>query len=547
MDEQRFISLLGKMVAEVKDSLMASNPNRQEVAAARHVVEVLADVDHVSIKTREYAPGRTNLVLQFPNARPAARGPGAGDVKDDDKKPVVAAAAAAGAGPARTVAFVGAHLDVVDAKPEQWKRNPFELQVEDDKLYGRGTTDCLGHVALLVELFRWLSAKHGSSVSAGTYGGPTVYAVIICDEEIADYPQPPPAPGAPPKREVGMERLLEEGELECLRTTGPVYFLDCDDIQPTIGTGGFARWTLKATGLGAHSGMPGKGVNAIELGQDALRSLQDCFYRTFGEHKLEAVYGFPSRSSMKPTVTVGAGAITQIPAAFCISGDIRIVPFYRIQEVRRVLDAHLEELRRGGFRALEGQRGPSSRYAGVQGCAPTVDLEWGKMADGLACDLDGKGYRALAAATLKHAGVLLPKALTAGLPCVAEMQAAGFDVNCLGFGVGAVYHQVDEYASLDDFRVGFQVLCDLVALKKFYRAAKGFLVPYRRRQRDAIRRPSPGRPYPILTKRLTQRLSEQHRLHSALHRDATKKWCVVARSPSDGMSESRFNRAGGKL
>ena len=75
-----------------------------------------------------------------------------------------------------TVAFVGSHLDVVPANPETWERNPFELVIEvsrqeldltdqssprlcmqGDKLYGRGTTDCLGHVALITELFTQLA------------------------------------------------------------------------------------------------------------------------------------------------------------------------------------------------------------------------------------------------------------------------------------------------------------------------------------------------------------------------------------------------------
>ena len=49
----------------------------------------------------------------------------------------------------KTLALVGAHMDVVPANPEGWERDPFTLTVEGDKLYGRGTTDCLGHVALM--------------------------------------------------------------------------------------------------------------------------------------------------------------------------------------------------------------------------------------------------------------------------------------------------------------------------------------------------------------------------------------------------------------
>ena len=49
--------------------------------------------------------------------------------------------------------FIGSHFDVVPADPETWERDPFKLTIEGDSLYGRGTTDCLGHVALLTEMF----------------------------------------------------------------------------------------------------------------------------------------------------------------------------------------------------------------------------------------------------------------------------------------------------------------------------------------------------------------------------------------------------------
>ena len=45
--------------------------------------------------------------------------------------------------------FVGSHLDVVPADPNGWERDPFQLTVEGRTLYGRGTTDCLGHGPLL--------------------------------------------------------------------------------------------------------------------------------------------------------------------------------------------------------------------------------------------------------------------------------------------------------------------------------------------------------------------------------------------------------------
>lgn len=55
--------------------------------------------------------------------------------------------------------FIGSHLDVVPADPETWDHDPFKLTIEGDNLYGRGTTDCLGHVAMITELFIQLAEK----------------------------------------------------------------------------------------------------------------------------------------------------------------------------------------------------------------------------------------------------------------------------------------------------------------------------------------------------------------------------------------------------
>ncbi|CDP15421.1 unnamed protein product [Coffea canephora] len=54
------------------------------------------------------------------------------------------------------------HMDVVTANPSDWtismpqNFNPFSLSIDGDKLRGRGTTDCLGHVALVAELMKKL-------------------------------------------------------------------------------------------------------------------------------------------------------------------------------------------------------------------------------------------------------------------------------------------------------------------------------------------------------------------------------------------------------
>jgi acetylornithine deacetylase len=51
-------------------------------------------------------------------------------------------------------------------------------QVDGDKLQGRGVTDCLGHVALLTELFRQLAVLKPKL-------RPTVLGCFIANEENA--------------------------------------------------------------------------------------------------------------------------------------------------------------------------------------------------------------------------------------------------------------------------------------------------------------------------------------------------------------------------
>jgi carboxypeptidase PM20D1 len=59
----------------------------------------------------------------------------------------------------RPVLF-SAHMDVVDARREEWERNPFELVEEKGTLYGRGTSDNkAGVVALVSTILRFKAEK----------------------------------------------------------------------------------------------------------------------------------------------------------------------------------------------------------------------------------------------------------------------------------------------------------------------------------------------------------------------------------------------------
>lgn len=163
----------------------------------------------------------------------------------------------------KCLSFVGSHLDVVPANPETWERPPFELIREEDKLFGRGTTDCLGHVAIVTCFFKLLAVARPELPI-------TLNAVFIASEEAE-------GPG------VGIDGLMKAGKLDSLKN-GPIIWIDCADSQPCIGTAGVIPWHLTVNGHLFHSGLPHKGINAIELGMEASGEIQKRFYSDFPPH-----------------------------------------------------------------------------------------------------------------------------------------------------------------------------------------------------------------------------------------------------------------------
>lgn len=138
----------------------------------------------------------------------------------------------------KTVTFLGSHMDVVPANPETWSVDPFHLTRDGDKLYGRGTTDCLGHVAMITELMIELAQKRPVLSRS-------VLAIFIANEENGEI------------EGVGVDGLHSSGKLQELGINrGPIFWVDSADSQPCVGTVGSLVWTIKAIGKLFHSGLP---------------------------------------------------------------------------------------------------------------------------------------------------------------------------------------------------------------------------------------------------------------------------------------------------
>ncbi|KAL9167084.1 hypothetical protein ABFS82_05G073000 [Erythranthe guttata] len=421
LNKDSFVTLLSKLIGESKH--VQNNPPDlipEEDRIVGHVLDHLRPfstatgggpliINHVT-----YKPKRGNLIVEYPGTQPG-----------------------------KILSFVGMHMDVVTANPSDWDFDPFTMSIEGDKLRGRGTTDCLGHVALVAELMKRLGETKPQLKS-------TVVAVFIASEENSSIPG------------VGVDALVKDGLLDKLKQ-GPLFWIDTADKQPCIGTGGMIPWKLEVFGKLFHSGLAHKAINPLELAMEALKVIQLRFYKDFPPHPKEQVYGFATPSTMKPTQwSYPGGGINQIPADCTVCGDVRLTPFYDVNDVIKKLQEYVEELN-ADIENVD-TRGPVSKYVlPDENLRGRLSITFDEALSGVACNLDSRGYHVLCKATKDVVGHVQPYSITGSLPLIRELQDEGFDVQTCGYGLMATYHAKNEYCLLSDMCQGYGVFVSIIS------------------------------------------------------------------------------------
>jgi acetylornithine deacetylase/succinyl-diaminopimelate desuccinylase-like protein len=124
---------------------LSTVPPPVDQAIARDILEELIAID--TVEPRGSRAAAEALAKRFRDA-------GLADVQilapDEAPNKADAVVRLKGSGKARPVLWI-CHLDVVEAKPEDWTVPPFQVTVKDGFLYGRGTADVKGECAAIAE------------------------------------------------------------------------------------------------------------------------------------------------------------------------------------------------------------------------------------------------------------------------------------------------------------------------------------------------------------------------------------------------------------
>ena len=164
--------------------------------------------------------------------------------------------------------ILSGHTDVVPTEGQNWTRPDFRLTREDDRFYGRGTTDMKGFLACM------LSAAQKSTQHK--LQRPLIL-VFSYDEEIGCIGIQEMRETLP--QELGSARLCIVGE--------PT------EMHVTIGHKGKSAYRALCTGEAGHSALAPLFQNALYVAADFTKSLQELqeTYKSSGQ--LDAAYDIP--------------------------------------------------------------------------------------------------------------------------------------------------------------------------------------------------------------------------------------------------------------
>ena len=219
---------------------------------------------------------------------------------------------------APSLIYVG-HTDVVPAGPlENWTSDPFQPEIRDGCLYGRGAADMKGSIASMTTALERFIAEHPDH--KGTIG-----MLITSDEEgpsingtlkVVDYLN---------SRNIKIDWCLV-GEPTCINTVGDVV---------KNGRRGSLGATLRVHGVQGHVAYPHLASNPIHLASPALTELGNTTWDNGNEF-------YPPTTFQISNIHAGIGADNVIPGHIDIMFNFRYSSEVTHEELRNRVESILD-------------------------------------------------------------------------------------------------------------------------------------------------------------------------------------------------------------
>lgn len=309
--------------------------------------------------------------------------------------------------------ILSGHTDVVPVDGQPWSADPFTLTERDGRLYGRGTADMKGFIAIALALVPEMKELRRP-----------VHLALSYDEEVG-------CQGAP--------RMIRE-LAGLVPRPAAVIVGEPTGMQVATAHKGIAIYRTEVTGREAHSSQTHRGVSAISAAARLITRLDEIARERRAAAEAEAGQGRgrgfePPYTTVQVGMVKGGTAVNIIPRHCELTWDVRTIPGDDAGAIAEALERYAEEAVLPEMRAIAAEVGIATKM--ILG-APALREEPESAAVRLALSLTGD------AATGR-----VPFATEAGL-----FQEAGIPAVVCGPGSIDVAHQPDEYITLEQMAAG---------------------------------------------------------------------------------------------
>jgi acetylornithine deacetylase len=204
-------------------------------------------------------------------------------------------------GPAdRPGIVLSGHPDVVPVDGQGWSRDPFRLDQRDDRLFGRGTADMKGFLAVALALAPDFAARPLAM---------PVHFALSYDEEIGC---------------IGVRRLLDD--LKGLEVKPRLCIVgEPTGMQVITGHKGKKSVRCQVIGHECHSALNHLGVNAVELAAEMVSRLRAMQRRLRETGPFDPAFQ-PPYTTVHTGVLNGGTALNIVPGACTFEFEIRNLP-----------------------------------------------------------------------------------------------------------------------------------------------------------------------------------------------------------------------------
>ena len=314
-----------------------------------------------------------------------------------------------GAAPGGVV--LSGHSDVVPVIGQDWSTDPWVLTEADGRLYGRGTCDMKGFVALAI----WALVE-----GAGRGLGQPLQLALSYDEEI----------GCEGASEM-IDRMLASG----LPRAETVIVGEPSMMKVVTGHKGGAGYHVHVRGHEVHSSLMDRGVNAIMEGARLIDWANAENARLWAEAPGPLAAAFDPPWTTLHVGMIEGGTAHNITAGDCRFGlDVRVVPGESVEDWKGRIEARVAELDAGLRARHPGAGVTATPFFTVPPLVP---------------EQDGAAERLTRRLTGDNGVSVVSYGTEAG-----HFQARGYSVVVCGPGSIEMAHQADEYISVAQMTAG---------------------------------------------------------------------------------------------